>query len=140
MFLLILLMNLRCADGLPAECSYDCGRVYTGFLRDCGDMVSMTLAHNSPHDPEGAMAPYTAFNEVCAAQDPLSLVRAIDAAHCWSCGDERLDAEHGARRGLRASPVAAYHPLLCGLLVCIAVYSPWLYGLFIAMDSPHRYT
>jgi hypothetical protein len=94
MFLLIFLMNLRCADGLPADCSYDCGRVYTGFLRDCGDTVGAAVALEQPDDAE-AMAPYTAFNEVCADQDPLSLVRAIDAAECWTCGDGELNADKG---------------------------------------------
>jgi hypothetical protein len=82
------------AGGLPAVCSYDCGFVYTGFLRDCHAETAKILAPENPDDPD-LMAAYEAFNEVCADQDPLSLVRAITKAQCWTCGDETVNGDKG---------------------------------------------
>ena len=80
------------SGGLPEACSYDCGRVYTGFLRDCHETMEATMEHLGE---ESRMKDYTEFNDVCADQDPVTLVRAITRAHCWACGDEKLDEEHG---------------------------------------------
>jgi hypothetical protein len=44
---------------------------------------------------ESRMKDYTEFNDMCADQDPVTLVRAITRAHCWACGDEKLDEGHG---------------------------------------------
>jgi hypothetical protein len=76
-----------CPDGLPQACSFDCGRGYTTFLRDCDTTVRLVAADD--------IKDYTEFEDTCAQQDPRTLVRAIDAARCWSCGDEKVDAEHG---------------------------------------------
>jgi hypothetical protein len=75
-------------------CSYNCGLVYTGFLRDCHALSAKILAPENPDDPDPMVA-YEAFNDICADQDPLSLVRAINKAQCWTCGDETVNADKG---------------------------------------------
>ena len=62
----------ECANGLPDECMFDCGRFFTSFLLDCNQTI---------HDvfPGPTVREYVAFGEECSRMDPMSMVRAIDA-------------------------------------------------------------
>jgi hypothetical protein len=60
------------AGGLPAKCNCDCDRIYTDSMRGCGAASASMVAARDPSDLE-AMAPYPAFDEVCADQHPLKV-------------------------------------------------------------------
>eukprot|EP01046_Picozoa_sp_COSAG06_P029152 COSAG06_NODE_2684_length_6454_cov_11.145712_2_plen_343_part_00 len=74
----------ECANGLPDECMFDCGRFFTSFLLDCNQSV---------HDvfPGPTVREYVAFGDECSRMDPLSMVRAIEGTVCSSCGDNHTD-------------------------------------------------
>eukprot|EP01046_Picozoa_sp_COSAG06_P005464 COSAG06_NODE_244_length_19215_cov_20.256853_17_plen_350_part_00 len=74
----------QCANGLPDECMFDCGRFFTSFLLDCNQTI---------HDvfPGPTVREYVAFGEECSRMDPMSMVRAIEGTVCSSCGDNHTD-------------------------------------------------
>jgi hypothetical protein len=66
----------HCGDeGVPATCSFDCGRAFTVYMTDCKNAITAFMGDTMPM--------YDDFNTLCAAQDARSLVHAIVAARCW---------------------------------------------------------
>eukprot|EP01052_Picozoa_sp_SAG31_P002560 SAG31_NODE_91_length_26366_cov_6.792211_8_plen_522_part_00 len=66
------------ADGLPEDCSYQCGRIWLDFARACEGLLAQLF---------GEAASYADFTDMCVDMDPVSMAVVISTARCEVCGD-----------------------------------------------------
>ena len=71
---------IEAANGLPNECTFDCGRFFTSFLTDCNRTIHAAFS-------SATVSEYIAFGDECSRMDPMSMVRAVDSSICTTCGD-----------------------------------------------------
>jgi hypothetical protein len=75
----------ECPNGLPDECTFDCGRFFTSFLTACNETIHSAFS-------EQTVSEYAAFSDECSRMDPMSMVRAIDHSFCTTCGNNVTQA------------------------------------------------
>eukprot|EP01052_Picozoa_sp_SAG31_P007097 SAG31_NODE_334_length_17513_cov_10.799989_5_plen_1508_part_00 len=72
----------RCSGGLPAVCSYDCGKIFVPFLNQCGETLEKLIAYDDSATMEG----YHDFQSLCLQLDPATMALAIDGSVCETSG------------------------------------------------------
>eukprot|EP01052_Picozoa_sp_SAG31_P000601 SAG31_NODE_17_length_35773_cov_25.999271_26_plen_342_part_00 len=72
----------HCDSGLSETCTYDCGKVFVPFVRDCDQVLQALKVYDSEH-----VDTFHAFRDGCLQIDPKTTAMAIHNSVCEVCGD-----------------------------------------------------
>ena len=72
--------GVDCETRMPEDCPYDCGIVFSDFMRDCSEVLILFVDGS-------AMDIYTSFSAQCLLLDPETIIMALHNSECAVCGD-----------------------------------------------------
>lgn len=83
-------------QGVPAECTFDCNRVFAPFMTNCRDTIRALAndgdANRATDVNHSTMNKLDHYTQICSQFSVASMSAAIFEASCSVCGDDSVDA------------------------------------------------
>ena len=82
-------------QGVPAECTFDCNRVFAPFMTNCRETINAIVSHGDANagapTEQSTMNKLDHYTQICSQFSVASMSAAIYASRCGVCGDESVD-------------------------------------------------
>ena len=79
-------------QGVPAECTFDCNRLFAPFMANCNDTIAALVDHGDVTIPgANTLHKLHQYTQICGQFSVASMAAAIYDSRCGVCGDNSVD-------------------------------------------------